>query len=154
VYFQDPTYFLVFNMFLNIGYTPDQFIAIPDTDTGLDIDALEGHLTDTSDGDIYDSVLYCVPSHANPTGSILSDDKRARLVALARKHNMLVICDDVYDILTYKGDVPKRVVTLDLQSEERPVVISNCSFSKLLAPGARVGWIEAHPLLVKKLGAW
>ncbi|KAI8883407.1 PLP-dependent transferase [Backusella circina FSU 941] len=156
VFFQDPTYFLVFDMFLNVGYTRDQFIAIPDTETGLDVDVLETHLT-TEQGavhdDIYDSVLYCVPSHANPTGSILSDEKRARLVALAKKHNMLIICDDVYDILTYQGDVPKRMVAYD-NAGGPPVVISNCSFSKLLAPGARVGWIETDPLLVKRLGGW
>lgn len=161
VFFQDPTYFLAFDIFLDVGFTQDQFIGIPEQEhTGLNVDILEAHLTRlysyekmNVNHNIYDSVLYCVPTHANPTGSVLSDEKRQRLVQLGRRFNMLIICDDVYDILTFEGEVPKRLVAYDLEDEcEKHVVISNGSFSKLLAPGARAGWIEAGEDIIKILG--
>jgi DNA-binding transcriptional MocR family regulator len=167
VYFQDPTYFLAFDIFLDVGYTRDQFIGIPEeNDTGINVDILQDYLikhetaavtaaaVTTADG-VYNSILYCVPTHANPTGSILSNEKRKRLVQLARQYNMLVICDDVYDILTYEGQIPKRLVAYDLeQPNEKHVVISNGSFSKILAPGARAGWIEAGETIIKRVGKW
>lgn len=154
---------MVFDIFLDLGYRRDQFVSIPEEgEDGMDIDVLEDHLRchcrvqnggRERDSMVFDSVLYCVPSHANPTGSILSSEKRKRLVDLGRKYNMLIVCDDVYDALTYEGPVPKRLVAYDLEEpKEKHVVISNGSFSKLLSPGARVGWIEADSAIIKQLG--
>lgn len=74
------------------------------------------------------------------------------LVELARKFNALVFCDDVYNLLAHENP-PKRVFAFD-----RPDVatygghvISNGTFSKILAPGVRVGWIEAPPRIVLRL---
>ncbi|KAI8641438.1 pyridoxal phosphate-dependent transferase [Parasitella parasitica] len=170
VYFQDPTYFLAFDIFLDVGYARDQFVGIAEEDdSGINITILEDHLVkhhvseetstisqEKSGTMVFNSVLYCVPTHANPTGSILSDKKREKLVQLARKYNMLIICDDVYDILTFEGEIPKRLVAYDLESADenaKHVVISNGSFSKILAPGSRVGWIEAGETIIKQVGA-
>lgn len=158
VFFQDPTYFLAFDIFLNVGFTRDQFIGIPEEgETGINVDMLEAQLSQldiSHDKSIFNSLLYCVPTHANPTGSILSAEKRKRLVELGRRFNMLIICDDVYDILTFEGDIPQRLVAYDLQDpDEKHVVISNASFSKLLAPGARAGWIETSEDLIQRVGA-
>lgn len=157
VYFQDPTYFLSFDIFTSVGFNPQQFRGIPEQEDGMNLDILEDFLKQqpVKKGKIFDSVMYCVPTHANPTGSILSDLKRRRLVQLGRKYNMLIICDDVYDILTFEGDIPQRVVAYDLLQEDgKHVVISNGSFSKILAPGARAGWIEAGDTIIEQLGAW
>lgn len=175
VYFQDPTYFLAFDIFLNVGYTKDQFVGIAEeNDSGINVNILEDYLiknhhTDDkgsffpkdknnhTDNMIFNSVLYCVPTHANPTGSVLSNEKREKLVQLGRKYNMLIICDDVYDILTFEGEIPKRLVAYDLESAGKNanhVVVSNGSFSKLLAPGSRAGWIEAGETIIKQVGAW
>ncbi|KAI8367683.1 pyridoxal phosphate-dependent transferase [Radiomyces spectabilis] len=162
-FFQNPTYHLVYNIFLDCGFKKDQFIPVSENDTGLDVDALaeflekhfpQGKDESNNDDGFYSAVMYCVPTHANPTSSILSAAKRARLVQLARRYNMLIICDDVYDILTFDGNVPKRLVAYDLETEGPPVVVSNGSFSKILAPGARVGWMEAQTALIQRLGTW
>lgn len=144
-----------------MGYTRDQFVSIPEEEeSGISVETLEDYLikhekdNEQKEEGAFGSVLYCVPTHANPTGSILSNEKRKRLVQLGRKYNMLIICDDVYDILTFKGEIPQRLVAYDLETDGQSVVISNGSFSKLLAPGARVGWIEAGETLIKRLGSW
>ncbi|ORX53687.1 PLP-dependent transferase [Hesseltinella vesiculosa] len=161
-YFQDPTYFLVFAIFKDLGFQPHQFIGVPDKPChGLDVDHFERALAQhfpvpptPSDDGLFDSVLYCVPTHANPTGSTLNNHDRQRLVQLAKKYNVLVISDDVYDILTYEPEhMPRRLVAFDLDTnDDHPVVISNGTFSKILAPGIRCGWYECHPRLIRALG--
>lgn len=68
---------------------------------------------------------------------------------------MLLVTDDVYDLLAYTHDpVPPRLVTLDspLSTEEGPGnTISNCSFTKLIAPGLRFGFIQARKELIHEL---
>jgi DNA-binding transcriptional MocR family regulator len=74
---------------------------------------------------------------------------------MARQYNMLLITDDVYDLLTYTSDpIPPRLVTLDAMSPSENIygnTISNCSFSKLLAPGLRFGFMEASKALIHEL---
>ena len=74
---------------------------------------------------------------------------------MARKYDILLICDDVYDLLYYgKGDsLPAKLVTLD-HSEGRTNwgnVLSNGSFSKVIGPGLRCGWVEASPRVIRYL---
>jgi DNA-binding transcriptional MocR family regulator len=95
-------------------------------------------------------VLYCVPTFNNPTSSTISDQQRARLVALAKQYNVLIICDEVYDLLYFGSEIShRRMVSFD--SLQHGNVISNCSFSKLFGPGLRVGWIEAGRRLMERV---
>jgi len=91
-------------------------------------------------------VLYCIPHFHNPTGVMISADRCKKVVQLARKHKLLVICDDVYNLLHFNTDncAPKRLFAYDAKSDAEYVgnVVSNCSFSKYLSPGLRVGWLE------------
>jgi DNA-binding transcriptional MocR family regulator len=73
-------------------------------------------------------------------------------VRAARSLEFLVVCDDVYNLLYY-GDTPHppmRLFAYDatLEGYAGGHVISNCSFSKIMAPGVRVGWLEAPARLV------
>ncbi|ORY93332.1 pyridoxal phosphate-dependent transferase [Syncephalastrum racemosum] len=166
-FFQNPTYHFEYKIFSDVGFTDNQFVGVPEDSDGLCTDSFEEILRarfpagpEVSDDAFYSAVLYCVPTHANPSSTILSHARRAELVRLAREYNVLVICDDVYDMLTFDQDpLPRRLVAYDLDDLQhkqcgRPVVISNGSFSKILAPGSRAGWIEAHPELVDRLGLW
>ena len=158
-FFQNPTYLFVYKIYQDCGYSTDQFVGIPEDSDGLHVDYLETFLKEKfgdkvdGDGDIYSAVVYCVPTHANPSSTIMSGERRKKLVKVAKQYNVLVVCDDVYDLLTYEGTAPKRMVAYDFESEsDKPAVISNCSFSKIVAPGLRTGWSEAHESLVKRLG--
>lgn len=96
-----------------------------------------------------------MPSFSNPSGTTLTLSRREALVRLARKFNALVIGDDVYDFLVWtetahSEPLPlllRRLVEVDRILDGGPLdsfgnVVSNGSFSKLLAPGCRVGWAE------------
>lgn len=114
---------------------------------------------------IYRHVIYAVPSSANPSGKTMSLRRREGLVRLARQYNCLAVCDDVYDFLqwpvtttiTSSSTALPRVRPLprlaDIDFALGPSThdshgkwfghaISNGSFSKIIAPGMRTGWVH------------
>ena len=73
-----------------------------------------------------------------------------RVVEVARRHNLLCVCDDVYNLLHYNynqpdaGHPPSRLFSVDRETGHLGNVISNGTFSKTLGPGVRVGWLEVR----------
>jgi DNA-binding transcriptional MocR family regulator len=93
------------------------------------------------------ALVYTIPSFNNPTGVTLSRERRERLADLSREHGFVVAADEVYQLLSYEGDVPPAMATLIARGN----VISMGSFSKILAPALRVGWIQADAKLVGRM---
>lgn len=91
--------------------------------------------------DRFRCMYYTIPQFHNPTGLSFSKSKCKELVELSRKHSVLIACDDVYNLLSYRHNdtLPGRLFALD---KSAGLIVSNGSFSKILAPGIRVGWIE------------
>lgn len=105
----------------------------------------------------YAGLVFVVPTFGNPTGATLPDERRRRLVTLARRHNLLVLSDDVYQLLPFPGVTPPpRLVSYDLAMGAgspggKCHVLSNGSFSKLIGPGVRLGWLEGGPAITEQL---
>ncbi|PSR90611.1 pyridoxal phosphate-dependent transferase [Coniella lustricola] len=117
---------------------------------------------------LYRHVIYVVPTSANPSGKTMTYKRRLDLVQLARKYNCLIICDDVYDFLqwpvvdaanTSSKPLPRTKplpLLADIDFQLGPSLhdtarsdgkwfghaISNGSFSKIIAPGMRTGWVQ------------
>ena len=90
--------------------------------------------------------LYMIPDFQNPSGESLSLEERKMLVELAQKHDFLIVEDSPYRELRYEGeDIP----TMYSLSPDR--VIHLGSFSKIFAPGFRLGWAIAHPDILDKI---
>lgn len=90
--------------------------------------------------------LYMIPDFQNPSGESLSLEERKMLVELAQKHDFLIVEDSPYRELRYEGeDIP----TMYSLSPDR--VIHLGSFSKIFAPGFRLGWAIAHPEILDKI---
>jgi 2-aminoadipate transaminase len=106
--------------------------ALPLDDEGLELDALERALA-TGEKPAF---LYTIPTFQNPSGRTLSTERRRKLVALARRHELLVIEDDPYGLVRFEGEPPPTL--FDLDGGER--VLYSSSFSKTVAPGLRVGY--------------
>lgn len=154
-----PAYFLAARMFQDAGYEKKMY-AIDEHDAdGPDIEQLEAILrTDAQDvttfstrslmnGKRYKYLFYGVPSFSNPSGIVWSQQKRQKLLDLARKYDILLITDEVYDFLDYRTNVEQplpRIVDLDYQegTTEWGNTISNMSFSKYLGPGLRIGTVQ------------
>jgi 2-aminoadipate transaminase len=117
---------------------------------GLQIEALESALTGES------KFLYTIPNFQNPSGVTLSLERRERLVEMAHRAGLLIIEDDPYRELRFEGAHLPRLFDLDGQRQASAssytgnVVYIN-TFSKVLAPGLRVGWMVAAAELINKL---
>ena len=90
--------------------------------------------------------LYLVPNFANPSGVTLSADRRAKVLEICRKHHILVLEDNVYGLLYFENRAPDALRSLDEDG-----VIYLGSFSKILVPGFRVGYVLAPPSIREKL---
>ncbi len=96
------------------------------------------------------NLLYLVPNFQNPTGSLLSLDRRQRLLAWADRRDVLIVEDDPYGAL-YFDDVTTAAATRPMRADDRQGrVIYLSTFSKTLAPGFRVGWMVAPRALVER----
>ncbi|MEU4740752.1 PLP-dependent aminotransferase family protein [Actinosynnema sp. NPDC023658] len=91
------------------------------------------------------ALLYLVPTFANPTGRTLTAARRAEIAALAERHDLWVIEDDPYSELRYRGE---PVPSLASMSDR---VLYAGSFSKVGAPGMRLGWLRAPASVMRTL---
>ena len=92
-------------------------------------------------------VLYMMPSFQNPSGRVLNLGERQALLALAARHRLIIIEDDPYGELYYDGKPPAALKTLDHFGG----VIYIGTFSKILFPGLRIGWIWAAEPVINRL---
>ena len=93
--------------------------------------------------------LYTVPTFHNPSGACMSAARRAALLALAERHQLPVVEDDIYAALAYEGLPPAPLKASDASG----LVVYLSSFSKSLFPGVRVGYVAATPQLIARLTA-
>lgn len=136
---EEPSYFLAFRIFEDHGL---EIVPVPLDGDGLDLDALEATLAKTRP-----ALLYTIPSYSNPGGQSMSDSRRARLAALSREHGFVVAADEVYQMLWFDQPPPPAMAT----RIEEGSVLSLGSFSKILAPGLRLGWIQAGEALMGRI---
>lgn len=113
-----------------------------DLDGGLDVDHLESLLRSGQ----RPAFLYLIPDAHNPLGSSLAVERRARLVELALRYRLPLVEDDPYGLLAYDGPFAAPLVSLDPDH-----VLYLGSFSKILAPGLRLGWLLGPPSLMPRL---
>jgi len=91
-------------------------------------------------------IIYTIPTFQNPTGVTLSRERRVLLLELAEKWGTMIIEDDPYSMLRFEGDPVPSFLEL---SPGNPLVFRIQTFSKLFAPGLRIGWIDVDPELQK-----
>jgi len=128
---EEPTYFLAFQIFRDHGLN---IVPIAMDQDGLVIEALEQALETSKP-----ALLYTIPSFSNPGGQTLSASRRKRLADLSREHDFVIAADEVYQMLPYFGEVPPALGTMI----DRGNVLSMGTFSKIMAPGLRLGWLQA-----------
>lgn len=130
-----PTYYLAHQMFKERGLN---LLEVPIESDGMDMEALE-KLCLEQEGKI--KVVYTVPVHHNPTGITMSNEKREKLAALAKKFKFYVIADEAYQLVNFK---PTGVLPLFYHDDPSdPRIFSVGTFSKVIGPGLKVGWIQA-----------
>lgn len=116
-------------------------LEVPTDTDGLDVDELERRVAELGHPP---KAIYTVPTFQNPAGTTLSAPRRERLVELARRWGSVVVDDDPYGLLRFAGD---DIPSLRAVADGDPLVFSVRTFSKTVAPGLRVGWVDSAPEL-------
>ena len=96
-------------------------------------------------------MVYLIPTFGNPSGALLSLERRRRVLELAVQYNTLIVEDDPYGDLYFEGPPPPTLLALSADVPGSRELIAHCgSLSKILSPGLRIGWLIAPPELLSK----
>jgi 2-aminoadipate transaminase len=140
-----PTYFTAIPIFKSFGVT---FHEVGQDEEGLDVSELTSLLDRLArEGKQLPKFIYNVPDFHNPTSVTMSLARRQALVDLAVKHQIFVVEDSPYRKVRFEGQSLPSVKALD----RHDLVFYVGTFSKLMAPGLRVGWIASSPALIARL---
>jgi 2-aminoadipate transaminase len=140
-----PTYFTAIPIFRSFGV---EFIEIGQDDQGILIDDLEQALAArAAEGRPPPKLIYNVADFHNPTGSTMPAERRLRLVALAEANGIHVVEDTPYRRVRFEGETAPLLKALDGSG----MVFHLGTFSKLVAPGLRIGWVAADAKMIARL---
>jgi 2-aminoadipate transaminase len=141
---EGPTYPGAVPVFL--AYQAD-VVQIEMDSAGMRVDLLEDALERLDREGRRPKFIYTVPTFQNPAGVTMSLSRRRRLVELAHERELLVLEDNPYGLLRYEGDALPPLYALD----GGVFVMYLGTFSKILSPGIRLGWVAAPPPVLEKL---
>lgn len=126
-----------------------EFLAVPTDKDGMQIDQFEALMSQNP------KAVYSIPTFQNPQGVTLSYERRKHLVEILAKYNLPFVEDDPYGELRYSGEKVPSVLQMDADYRGSTgidgSVIYCGTFSKVLTPGLRVGWVAAHEDVIEKL---
>lgn len=140
---QSPTYHLALRVMRDHQLA---LVPIPGDEEGMRVDALKETLASLQRQEKQPRLLYLVSTFGNPSGATLNVKRRQALVELARQYDLKVVEDDVYYQLWYDSSPPPPIYSLSASES----VIRLGSFSKILAPGLRLGWMHASPQIIER----
>jgi 2-aminoadipate transaminase len=91
--------------------------------------------------------VYIIPSFQNPMSSMMTMERREKIIALANKYDFLILEDNPYGYISFEGPMPTPIKGLDTEGR----VIYTSTFSKIVSPGMRIGWLAANPEFIMKM---
>ncbi|MBO0796493.1 MAG: PLP-dependent aminotransferase family protein, partial [Ktedonobacteraceae bacterium] len=134
-----PTYLGAIQAFRALGA---RVIGVPADSEGMRVDLLESILARRSP-----RLIYTLPTFQNPTGAVMSPERRRRLLLLARRYQIPVLEDDPYSEIYFEGPEPQPLKAQDRHGH----VLYLSTFSKTLAPGLRVAWMAGPEQMIERL---
>ena len=138
---ESPSYMAALQVFKNEGA---KIIAAPSDQEGIMMEGLKELLEE-----VKPKFIYVIPTFQNPSGLTLGKERREKLIEIARELKILVLEDNPYGELRYKGEAQAPLKSIAASDE----VIYLGTFSKIVAPGLRLGWMVTTPENIKKLAA-
>ena len=139
VFVESPTYGMIIP---TLAYYNCEIVGIPMRDDGVDLEIIEKEFKKG-----LPAFFYTTPNFQNPTGVTTSQEHREKLIALFERYRVPIIEDAYEEEMKYFGKVPLPIKSMDINQ----IVIYIGSFSKILFPGIRLGWIVADIDCIKRL---
>lgn len=119
-----------------------RIIGVPTDSDGMRVDLLESILARHRP-----RLIYLQPTFQNPTGVVMSPERRRRLLLLSKRYSTPILEDDPYSVIYFQGKRQQPLKALDTHGQ----VIYLSTFSKILAPGLRVAWLAAPEPMIERL---
>ena len=143
---ESPTYLAALQAWRGYGA---RFLQIPSDNEGLSVAGLRDELKEKP------KMLYAIPNFQNPSGATLSLERREQLVKWCRENRVCAIEDDPYRVICFDNRPLPRLIELECAQRNETTytgqMVYLTTFSKVLAPGLRVGVVVTHPELISKL---
>ncbi len=139
VFVEEPTFFSAVHIFRAAGA---RVVGVPTDSDGMRIDVLSMLLKRFKP-----KLIYTIPDFQNPSGAVMSLERRNELLSLAYRNQIIILEDDPYGMLRYEGNALPALKAMDVHDN----VLYLSTFSKLLFPGFRVGWISGPPQVLHRL---
>lgn len=132
------------------AYGPD-YVTVETDDDGMKVDEIEALIQEHNP-----KFIYVLPNFHNPMGVSMTIERRKKLVEISHKYNLPVVEDDPYGKLIFEGKMMPSIAHLDCQFRNNEDnfegnVIHTSTFSKILAPGLRIGWAIGPEEVIKKM---
>jgi DNA-binding transcriptional MocR family regulator len=142
---EEPTYFLAFQMFRDHGL---EIRGVPIDSDGLVVEALLAEVAAVRQSGRRVAFVYTIPAFQNPTGVTMSARRRQELVTAAAIEEVLIVADEVYHLLRFAPAAMPPPMSAYV--DDGPV-LSLGTFSKILAPGMRLGWVHGSVVTLRAL---
>lgn len=139
-----PTYLGALQAFETYGA---DMVGVESDDFGIIAESLEEKLEDLKKAGRQCKFIYIVPDFQNPTGTTIPEERRVKILELAKKYGTIILEDSPYRKVRFKGEHQKTFYALDKGEGN---VITMFTFSKTLAPGLRLGYIIGDKELIRK----
>lgn len=139
-----PSYLGGINAFISYGA---KMKGIPLDDHGMKPDELEKAVITVKESGRKIKFIYIIPDFQNPAGITLPESRRLNIIEIAEKHDILIVEDSPYREIRFEGKSQPLMYGLDKTGR----VITLSTFSKIFAPGFRVGWIIGNPVILDKI---
>ena len=136
---ENPTYLAALTAFRSYECQP---LPVETDDEGMVLEDLERKLAAHPEA----KLMYIIPTFQNPTGKTWSLERRKGVLALAERYGLPILEDNPYGDLRYEGEPVPTLKSMDTAG----IVTYMGSFSKVLSPGLRLGWLIAAPALLEK----
>ncbi|NGO70116.1 PLP-dependent aminotransferase family protein [Streptomyces boncukensis] len=138
---EDPCYLAVLQVF---GFAGARLLPVPCDEYGPDLEALDDLITSARP-----KLLYTVPTFQNPTGRTMPARRREGVAGLAARRGLWLVEDDPYGELRFEGEEVPRLTAYAAEAGAADRAVLLGSFSKVMAPGMRLGWLRAPEELLR-----
>jgi len=140
---EDPSYLAALTVFFNHGAS---FVGIPMDKDGMMVDLIPEELEKLRKQGKKAKFIYTIVNFQNPGGATMTLERRKKLVEISRKYGVPIFEDDPYGYVRYNGEHLPSIYSLDPEG-----VVYAGSFSKILSPGTRIGWITGSKEIIRKM---
>ncbi len=139
-----PTYLAALSAFKQMN--PD-FLEVPIDADGMNVDFLEAELKKLKAEGKEVKLLYVIPSYQNPTSTKLPVERRKTILELAEEYDFIILEDNPYGYISFDEPMPTPLAGMDKSGR----VMYTSTFSKIISPGMRIGWITANDEFIMKM---